>query len=162
MKQFRTLYAYVTLCLCILLIARSVNLSSASSISDASSSITQVEQRINACYSAAADAEKAGANVTSLLSVLDQAGMNLSKAQLAFQNGDFDSAYTIAVQTNTTLNGFESQADSLKNTAAQQGVANFDVNVVGSTVAAIAVIVIGLLIWSYLKNRPEKPRRVAK
>lgn len=162
MKRFKTFCIYLTLCLCVLLIARSVTYSFATSESEASSAITQAQQTINACYSAASNAEKAGANVTSLLSILDEAGMNLSEAQLAFQNGNYGSAYTLAVQSNTTLNGFESQADSLRNTATQQGLADFDVNVVGSTVAAIAVVVIGLLIWTYLKNRPEKPKKVKK
>jgi hypothetical protein len=161
MKRFRTLCVYATLCLCVLLIVRSVNFSSASSVSDASSAIAQAEQRISACYSAAGDAEKAGANMTSLLTVLDNAGMLLSEAQLAFQNGNFDSAYTLAVQGNTTLNGFESQADSLRNTAAQQGRTDFLVNVVGSTVAAFAVIAVGLSVWFYLR-RPEKSRSAAR
>lgn len=144
-----------------LFIVRSVTFSSASSESDAGLAIAQAEQRIDVCYSAAADAEKAGANVTSLLSVLDEAGLLLSRARVAFQNGDFDSAYDLAVQSNTRLNGYESQAFSLGDAAAQQGRVDFLVNVVGSTAGTFAVIVVGLLVWFGLKRRPEKSGSVA-
>jgi hypothetical protein len=143
-----------------LFILHSVTFSSASSDSDAGSAIAQADQRVNLCYSAVADAEKAGANVTGLLFVLDDAGMLLSKAHLAFQNGDFDSAYNFAVQSNTTLNGFESVANSLRNTAAQQKRLDLAVNVVGSTEGAVAVVIAGLWLWFYLRKRPEKSRSV--
>jgi hypothetical protein len=139
---------------------RSVTFSYASTASDAGLAIAQAEHRIEVCYSAAADAAKAGANVTGLLSVLNESGMLLSKAKLAFQNGDYDSAYSLAVQSNTTLTGFEAQAGSLRDTAAQQGRMDFLVNVVGSTAGTFAVIVIGLSVWFYLKRRPEKSRNV--
>lgn len=144
-----------------LFIVRSVTFSIASSESDAGLAIAQADQRVEVCYSAAADAEKAGGNVTSQLSVLDDAGMLLSKARLAFQNGDFDSAYSLAVLSSTTLTGFESMAGSLRDTAAQQRRVDFWVNVVGSTVGTFAVIVGGLLLWFSLKRRYEKSGSVA-
>jgi len=145
------------LCLCVLFVVRSVSFSYASSESDAGSAIAQAQLRIEVCYSAAADAAKAGANVTSLLSDLDDAGQLLSNASLAFQNGDYDSAYSLAVQSNSTLVGFEANATSLKNTAVQQGSWVFWVDIVGSTVGTFVVIFGGVLLWFYLKKRYEKP-----
>jgi len=142
----------------VLFIVRTVAFSYASTESDASSAMVQAEQRIQVCYSAAADAEKAGANVTGLLPVLDEAGMLLSNATLAFQNGDFDSAYSLAVQSNSTLIGFESLAGFLKSTAEQQGLVDFWVDIVGSTVGTFAVIFGGLLLWFHLKRRYDKSR----
>lgn len=147
--------------MCVFFLVRSVSFSFASSESDAGSAIALAEQRIEACYSAAADAEKAGANVTSLFAILDEAGMNLSVARVAFQSGDFDSAYALAFQSNAALNGFEVQAGSLRDTAARQRYVDFAVNVVGSTVGTFAVIIIGLVIWFGLKRRTEKSRNVA-
>jgi hypothetical protein len=145
----------------VLFLVRSVTFSYASSESDAGSAIAQAEQRIEVCYSAALDAEKAGANVTDLLSVLDGAGMSLSEARVDFQNASFDSAYNLAVQSNSTLNGFEVQAFSLRDAAAQQRYVDFAVNVVGSTVGTVTVIVVGLLVWFGVKKRPEKSGNVA-
>ena len=138
-------------------IVRSVTFSYASTESDASLALAQAQQRIEVCYSAAADAAKAGANVTSLLSDLDDAGQLLSNASLAFQNGDYDSAYSLAVQSNSTLVGFEANATSLKNTAVQQGNWVFWVDIVGSTVGTFVVIFGGVLLWFYLKKQYEKP-----
>jgi hypothetical protein len=118
--------------------------------------MVQAQQRIEVCYSAAADAAKAGANVSDLLTVLDDAGQLLSNASLAFQNGDYDSAYTFAVQSNSTLVGFEGLAGSLKNTATQQGRVVFWVDIVGSTVGTFIVIFGGLLLWFRLKRRYGK------
>jgi hypothetical protein len=161
LKRFRTVCLVLSLFLCVLFLVRNFTFSFASSESDSSSAIAQTEQRIEACYSAAADAAKAGANVTSLLTVLDGAGMNLSLARVAFQDGNFDYAYALAVQSNATLNGFEAQAASLRDTAAQQRYVDFAVNVVGSTVGTFTVIIIGLVIWFGLKRRPEKSGKVA-
>ena len=119
--------------------------------------MAEAQQRIEVCYSEAADAARAGANVTALLSDLDDAGQLLSNASLAFQDGDYDSAYSLAVQSNSTLVGFEVNATSLKNTAVQQGRVVFWVDIVGSTVGAFAVIVIGVLLWFHLKRRYVKP-----
>jgi hypothetical protein len=138
-------------------IVRSVTFSYASSASDASSAIAQAQQRIEVCYSVAADAAKAGANVTGLLSDLDDAGQLLSNASLAFHNGDYDSAYSFAVQSNSTLVGFEASAASLKSTAVQQGRLVFWVDIVGSTVGTFVVIFGGVLLWFYLKRRFVKP-----
>ena len=63
-----------------------------SSETDARSAVAEASQRVNICYSAAADAAKAGANVTGLLVTLDGAGDFLSKAELALAKGEFDSA----------------------------------------------------------------------
>jgi hypothetical protein len=141
----------------VLFIVGSVAFCYASTESDASSAIAQAQQRIEVCYSAAADAAKAGANVTSLLSDLDDAGQLLSNASLAFQNGDYDSAYSFAVQCNSTLVGFEANATSLKNAAVQQGRWVFWVDIVGSTVGTFVVICGGVLLWFFLKKRYEKP-----
>jgi hypothetical protein len=162
LKRFRTACLVLSLCLIGLFIVRSVSFSSAASESDAGSAIAQAQQRIETCYSAAADAAKAGANVTSMFATLDEAVWNLSEAQVDFQNGDFDSAYALAVLSTATLNDFEAQAASLRDTATQQAHVDFLVNVVGSTVGTFAVIVGGLLVWFYLKRRPEKPRKVAQ
>jgi len=156
LKSFRTVCLILSLCLCALFLMRNITFSYASTAFDASSAIVQAQQRIEVCYSAAADAENAGANVTGLLSVLNESGWLLSRASLAFQNGDYDSAYTLAVQSNSTLTGFEAQATSLKNTAEQQGRVDFWVDIVGSTVGTFVVIFGGVLLWFYLKRRYEK------
>jgi hypothetical protein len=121
--------------------------------SDARAAVSEAQQRINTCYSAAADAAKAGANVTDLLSILNDAGSSLSRAELALGQGDFNSAYGLAVESEGKLNGFENVALGLKNFAVSAGNFDFEVNVVGSSVGAVAVVVLGFVIWRLLRKR---------
>lgn len=125
----------------------------ASTEAEAGSAIADAEQRVNACYVAVANAEKAGGNVTALLSVLDDAGMLLSKAHLAFQVGDFDSAFAFAGQSKAKLEGFESSASSVRDAAAQARSRDFYVNVVGSAAGTVAVVVVGFVLWRFLKKK---------
>lgn len=162
MNRFRTACLVTSVCLIMLFTVHSFTVSSAATESDAGSAMAQAQQRIETCYSLAADAAKAGANVTSLLETLDEAGWNLSQAQAAFQNGDFDSASALAVHSSHLLDGFEANASSLKDSASQAARVDFLVNVVGSTAGTFAVIVGGLLVWFILKRKPEKSRKVAQ
>lgn len=150
----------ILVCLCLLLVFSPVAIGWASNQADAASAIGQAEQRVNSCYQAAADAERNGANVTKLLLILDQSGTLLSNAQLAFQIGNFDSAYSLAIQSNTSLDGFESEANTLGDSAEKAGFTDFMVNIVGSAVGTIVVIVAGVLLWLYLKKRSLMPKRV--
>ena len=120
---------------------------------DARSTVASADQRVSVCYSAVADAEKAGANVSGLLVTLNDAGMLLSEAHLSLINGSYDLASGLAGQCVTKLNGFDNTADSLRASASQARFVDFWVNVVGSAVGAIAVAVGGFLVWRFLKRK---------
>ena len=128
----------------------------ADSQADASSAITDAQQRIVVCYSSAASAAKAGANVAGLLSNLTVAGNLLSNATLAYENGDYNSSEALAVQSQQVLMGFEAQAEGLKTTALHAGFEDFDVNIVGSLVGAVVVIICAFIIWFPLKKRYKR------
>ena len=89
--------------------------------SDARAAVSEAQQRINTCYAAAADAAKAGANVTGLLSILNDAGTSLSRAELALGQGDFNSAYSLAHEGEGKLIGFEVVASGLRDSAVKCG-----------------------------------------
>jgi uncharacterized membrane protein YoaK (UPF0700 family) len=121
--------------------------------SDAATAISSAQNTMVICYDAAKAAEAAGANITSLTNTLNEAGSLLSQAQLAYSQGDFDAAANYAVQTQNKLNGFISQADSLKQAAAQRESRDYLVNFVGSIVGAAAVVAAGFVVWFFLKRR---------
>jgi cobalamin biosynthesis Mg chelatase CobN len=121
--------------------------------SDAATAISSAQNTILPCYDAAKAAEAAGANITSLTNTLNEAGSLLSQAQLAYSQGDFDAATNYAAQSQNKLNGFVSQADNLKQAAAQRESRDYLVNFVGSIVGAVAVVVAGFVIWFFLKRR---------
>jgi hypothetical protein len=126
---------------------------------EAGAAVADAEERVVVCYRAVADADGAGANVTGLLGVLDEAGLLLSRADLAFMAGDFDSAFDFAVESQEALDGFVVEADALRDDAIQQRSWDFMVNVVGSVVGAAVVVFGSYIVWLWLKRRFESAGR---
>jgi uncharacterized Tic20 family protein len=122
---------------------------------DALSAIADAEDEVIQCYGALSDADEAGANVTDLSSILMEAGELLSKANLAYGVGDFDSAVDFAVQSGEKLDGFAVEADLLRKAAAEERYWDFMINFVGSIVGTAVVICGGFLVWVFLKRKYE-------
>jgi hypothetical protein len=124
--------------------------------SDAAAAIASAKNTIVSCYEAAKEAEASGANITALTETLNKAGSLLSQAELAYAINDFDTALNLAVQSQNTLSGFDSEANALGVAALQQRNQDFLVNVVGSIIATFIVVVAGLVIWVFLKRKYAK------
>lgn len=126
---------------------------SASARDEADSAIRSSEEKILECYSAVLDAERAGADVTPLLEVLNEAGDLLSKAQLAYNKGDFYAARDLAYQSLVKLEGFVEKAKALEEAATIQGFYDFMINFVGSISGAVAVIIFSFVFWRALEKK---------
>ena len=133
----------------------------AASEAEAASAIAATRERVVLCYGVVSGADEAGANVSSLLSVLDEAGWLLSKAELAYGKGDYDSALGNATSGLGKLDGFETDARRLRDSALWQRNWDFWVNFVGSGVGAVAVLVGGFLAWRFIKKKYAKSGAVA-
>jgi hypothetical protein len=120
---------------------------------DAAAAIASAKQQIVVCYEAARDAEAAGANITGLTAILNDAGALLSSAESAYAVGDSGAASAFAVQSVGRLDGFVSAADALKATAEQQGSFDFWLYFVGSIVGTIVVIGGSYVLWVFLSKR---------
>lgn len=147
---------FVSLFLCLFLLLSSTMVCMAISEAEASSKIREAENAINSAYDEVLEAEKAGANIAGLLSILNDAGELFSRANLAYSIGDFDSAFDFAVWSKEKLNGFGAEADALRETAVQQHDWDFMFYVMGSIVGAIGVIFGGFVVWFFLRRRYEK------
>lgn len=154
--------ALIPLVLCVFLLSGLATSCRAASESDAQTAIDQASQRIVSCYGAVAKATKAGANAFTLLSVLNDAGNLRDRAEVALASGDFDSANDSASQSIQKLVGFEGQAADLQNAAARGGYTNFMVYVVGSFVETGIVLVGSFIVWSWLKSRQKKTRKLVE
>jgi hypothetical protein len=132
----------------------SISLASCSS-QEAESTIQSAEDAVLDCYEAVFEAEKAGANVSSLLQVLNEAGWLLSRARVAYNNGDFNLAYDYATNCTKMLDGLADKADSLKLEAEDARRMDFLVNYVGSSVGTVAIVVGGYAFWVFLKRREK-------
>jgi hypothetical protein len=123
---------------------------------DARSAIVDTEQKIAACYEVAADADSIGANISTLLITLNEAGDLLSKAKLAYNIADFDAALSYGLSAQRKLDGFVAEADILKETAFRQNYLDFAVNVVGSIIGTAAVICGSLIILVISRKKAQK------
>jgi hypothetical protein len=88
-----------------------------------------------------------------MLSVLQDAGLLLSKADLALKNGDYDSAYSLANQGKARLDGFIVDANSLKDVAEHSRYLDFTINIVASSAGTVAVVVGSFAVWLWLKKK---------
>ena len=120
---------------------------------DAAGAIASARQQLVVCYDAGRRAEAAGANVSSLTSVLWAAGNLLSQSEYAYSSGDLSGAQSLAQQCIQTLIGFTSEADTLRVAAEGQASFDFMVYFVGSIVGTVVVIFAGLVVWLVVKRR---------
>ena len=120
---------------------------------EAASALAASENAVFSAYQAVSEASEAGANVSSLLVRLNEAGWFLSRAQIAFRSGDFDSALECATQCQDKLNGFAVDADALKENAIYEHYMDFLVNVAGPIFGAVSVFCVSLVIWFFLKRK---------
>ena len=140
-------------CVLLMLIPLCIRLSFCSSQADAELAIQSAESHLLDCYEAIYEAERAGANVSNLLNVLNEAGWLLVKAKLAYNAGVFESAIGYALNCSQRLDGIVSQANSLKLEAEQASRIDFLINYVGSAAGSIAILVVGYVAWFFLKKR---------
>ena len=150
----------VPFCVSLLLILFLAHACLAVDVGQARSAMVEADQTIKDCYLAVAAADKVGGNVSNMLSVLQDAGMLLSRADSAFGKGDFDSAYNLAVQSKASLDGFVAEANSVKDKAEQSGFVGFMINIVGSSAGTVAVVVGGFAVWFWLNRRYGKVEHV--
>jgi hypothetical protein len=125
----------------------------------AASALANADSAVTLSYQAALKAEDFGANVSSLLVRLNDAGGLLSRAHLAYNSGDFDSAQRLAAQSQEKLNGFVAEANALRETAIHEYYMDFIVNIIGSVLGAISIVCIGFFVWFLLKRKYEKAGR---
>ncbi|TRO52894.1 hypothetical protein E2P61_02620 [Candidatus Bathyarchaeota archaeon] len=153
MSRFRTIIALVVILLVFLNVVASPVWAEQS---NASTAISSAKNRILDCYNAVKDAEAAGANITTLAATLDEAGALLSQAELAYAAKDFSTSFNLATQSLNRLNNFVDEANTSMEVAIQQQNIDFLINVVGSIIGTLAVIIAGFAVWRFLKKKYEK------
>jgi len=119
---------------------------------DAAAAIASAKQQVVVCYGAAREAESAGANVSYLVSVLNEAGDLLSRSELAYSQGDLGGAQSLASQCSQRLSNFVASAETLRDGASGNAGWVF-VGAVASIVGSILVVISGFLVWRYVRKR---------
>ena len=148
--QIFTAFLLITL---IVFARHSISLARGISESEALAAVRRAEGESEAGYEGVVEADEAGANVTTLLTTLNEAGMLLSKAKLSYKTGGYDSASLLAGQSRAKLDGFVEEVNTSTEAAILESNMDFLVNVVGSTFATILVFGGGIAIWFIQKKR---------
>lgn len=143
-----TFAAFLVLCL----LASFSSVAMGSTQADAGSAVDSAQNTITNCYKAAETAESTGANITSLEVSLNNAGKSLSNAELAYSNGNYDSAVNYAGQCQSTLSNFLSEANAIKASGEQQR-SQSSIILVVSIVGSLAVVGAGYGLWLQLKKK---------
>jgi hypothetical protein len=124
---------------------------------DAQAAITSARTDLLNCYAAAKNAEDAGANITSFVQTLNQANSLLTDAYVAYTSQDYDAAYNLAIQSQTSLHNFLSQLTTVKANTISKEPRTFLI-AAGSLSGAGAVLAVGVALWFYL-GKNNFPRR---
>jgi hypothetical protein len=150
------LLTVVVLVLMLSVAAMPVRVFAVATADKAQAAVDGAQAQIITCYGAVAEAESARGNVTELAGILNEAGVLLSQARVAFENGEYDLAVEFSSSCTDRLEGFTDRAVTLRDSAAHERYVDFMVNIVGSTVGAVAVVVAGWVLWIYLKRKYGK------
>src|SRR4030042_530294 len=121
--------------------------------SEATLAANDADGTVASAYTATLKAEKAGANVSDLLTRLDEAGEFLAQAHMAYRSGDFDGAILAANLARSIGEEVQNAADSLEVLARGESQQRLFFTFTGS-IASIVLIVLGSFWgWRVFKRR---------
>lgn len=139
--------------LAILLLGCFANACFAISPSDAEEALRKAEENLASAYMYVAEAERAGANISELLARLVYAGGLLAEAKNSNSLGDYEKAYSLAINCSSALNNVASEASDLK-LKAEEAYGERLMFTAGISSAGLSVLfVLSLFGWRFLRKR---------
>ena len=151
-EKKRNLHSISLLLFLFLIVIQLLPACSGFNFDEATDAINQAEQDLGSAYSAVADAEKVGVDVTELQAKLSVSGDFLSEANIAFSIGDYENARLLAIESSRGLEEVGSNATRLRGEAETAHSNLMFLTVFGSSIGLFLVIVFGLLGWRFLKK----------
>jgi len=118
-----------------------------------SATIGEAEQAIVAGFEATFDAERAGANVSSLLVQLNEGAEYLSTARMAFEDGNYSEADRLSGLSSEVGAQVESDALILKAEASDAAAGRYRLYLASSAVAMVIVVFATFLGYRFFKKR---------
>ena len=117
--------------------------------------ISSAQTAIKNSYDVAKQAESGGANIDSLVVKLNYAAELMSKAELAYASGDYDSAYIYATQCQSSLDNFVGQANALTTNAQANASQNLVLTIL-PLVTSVGLLCVGIAVWIVLGSRERR------
>jgi hypothetical protein len=115
--------------------------------------IAEAEKDLGLTYDAVLEAEEAGANVTSLLDLLNVAEDFLAEAYVFVRLGDSEGAVRLAGFCVEIVDDVGVEAVSLREEATRSRREVVLVNLFSSVAGVVIVVVVGFLLWGFFKGR---------
>jgi len=119
----------------------------------AASAIKKAEEATVLAYEAVLEAERVGANVSSLLTRLNVASEYLAQAHISNTVGDSDDAARFADLCFETAERVKPEADLLRNMAQVESGVRLKFTILGSAISMCLISVGGFLSWRIFKRR---------
>ena len=129
-----------------------IPLSNAQSELEVPMDLVEAEETLVLAYNSVLDAEKAGANVSDLISQLNTGAQYLNQAHSNVDTGDFEAVVYFSNLCIEAIDGVSEQAILLKNEAIQLQSANLLIQIFGSIIGIAVVIMGGVLFWKIFKR----------
>ena len=124
----------------------------ASTGEEAFSRITSADDALKLAFKRVLDAEEAGANVSSLMSDLDEAGEFLAEAEVAYRNGNLTGAAGLADSCSALAGTVSVEALALKDSALTDSQQAFESTFIFSTGGAAVFVEALILSWFLFKR----------
>ena len=124
----------------------------ASTSDEASSRITNADDALKLAFKRVLDAEEAGANVSGLMSDLDEAGESLAEAEVAYRNGNLTGVAGLADRCSALAGTVSVEALALKDSALADSQRAFWSTFIFSAVGASALVAALILSWFWFKR----------
>ena len=117
---------------------------------------------VEQAFIAVLDAEKAGANVTDLLSQLNYAEGKLAQAENSYRTGHFNIAAVQADNVRPIAQQVTTAAQSAKQTALDSGQITFWSSITSTVVGVFVFVLVLFVVWSWFKRSYIKSLSDAK
>ena len=120
---------------------------------EAASSLANAEEGVVSAYRSVLKAEEVGANVSSLLFRLNEAGGFLSRARMAYRLRDFEETVRSAYSAEDIGLEVESDAVTFKNSALNEGLQHRVLAMITSVLGVTSIALASFWMWHILKKR---------
>jgi hypothetical protein len=123
------------------------------------SGITQTQTALSSAFASVKAAEAEGADVSTLTTILNEAGQLLTQAQLAYLAKDYNSAASLASASRSKINGISDLANNLKGEAVRSRGTSLVITVL-LTLFSLTIFSVGVAAWMLLGRKTQRRETV--
>lgn len=120
---------------------------------DETAKIAEADNALKQAFGVVLAAEKEGANVSALITKMNQAGMLLAQAEVDYRSGNSGEAADKAAQCLAALQGVSDEALAMRDKALQNAQQAFWNTIAITIVSSVIFVIVLVLIWHWFSNK---------